>query len=56
MKLQIRKTDTTIPHISIIDVVEAIVVSKNNAGETLDRIKESYPKVSPNWRDFRFPT
>ena len=32
-----------------------ILDAKINAGKTLDRIKEGYPEVSPNWRDFRFP-
>jgi len=53
---QIRKTDENPPRVSVIDVVEAITgQAKNNAGKTLDRIKESYPEVSPNWRNFRFP-
>ena len=47
--VRIRKTDENPPRISIIDVVEAITgQAKNNAGKTLERIKESYPKVSPN--------
>ena len=54
--VRIRKTDENPPRISIIDVVEAITgQAKNNAGKTLERIKESYPEVSPNWRNFRFP-
>ena len=53
---QLRTTEEEPPRISVIDVVEAITgQAKNNAGKTLDRIKESYSEVSPNWRNFRFP-
>ena len=58
MKLQILKTDPPAHH-GIIDVVEAITgqaKKKNTAAKTLDRITESYPEVSPNWKNFRFPT
>ena len=47
--VRIRKTDEMPPRISVIDVVEAITgQAKHNAGKTLDRIKASYPEVSPN--------
>ena len=36
-------------------MVEAITGQvKNNAGQTLERIKETHPEVSPNWRKYRF--
>ena len=47
--VNIRKTSETPPRISVIDVVEAITgQAKNNAGKTLELIKESHPEVYPN--------
>ena len=52
---QLRTTNEDPPRISVIDVVEAITgQAKHNAGKTLDRIKASYPEVSPSWRNYRF--
>ena len=53
---RIRKTDETPPRISAVDVVQAITgKTKNNAGNSLDCVKERYPEVSRNLRNFRFP-
>ena len=53
--VNIRKTNENPPRISSIGTVEAITGQvKHNACKTLDRIKESYPEVSPSWRNFRF--
>ncbi len=56
----IRKTEETPPWISLVDVVQAITgQAKNNAGKSIERIKENYPQVSPEdsptWRNYRFP-
>ena len=54
--VSIRKTSETPPRISVIDVIQAITeMTKSNAGNYLDRIKNTHPEVSTNCRNFRFP-
>jgi hypothetical protein len=53
---QIRKTAETPPRVSVIDVIRAITgLSGSNGHNVLQRLFESYPEVSTNCRNFKFP-
>ena len=53
---QLRITDETPPHVSVIDVVSAITGHNgSNAALTFGRLKSEHPEVTTNCSDFRFP-